>query len=220
MTARPNNKTRLAFLVATAAMLSLPLHTACRPTPYAAVDQTSANLAMTSLPVPQYVRRLAVWYPSTSERDEAYGYSRLEQATFQLKHQRSWIKILDRRNMEPLTDEQQLQVSGRVGDDSAVRIGRWLGADSMVLFRINVPSWRERMLARFYQKMPPLVVSSKIISVETGEVLYHDVVTALPVPPSGDWGDYASDYELQPALHSALDHALSVAIAHLNQSFR
>jgi hypothetical protein len=68
--------------------------------------------------------------------------------------------------------------------------------------------------------MPPFVVSSKIISVESGEVLYHDVVTAMAIPPSGEWSDYASDYELQPALRSALDHALSVAIAHLNQSFR
>jgi len=196
------------------------MQTACRPTPPLAVDQTSANLVMIGLPVPEHVRRLAVWYPSTSERDEAYGYSRLEQAAFELKKQRSWIKILDRRNMDTLTGEQRFQVSGRVGDDSAVRIGRWLGADSMVLFRIDVPTWRERLLARFYQKMPPLVISSKIVSVESGEVLYHDIVTAMPVPPSGDWSDYTSDYELQPALRSALDHALSVAIVHLNQSFR
>jgi hypothetical protein len=160
-----------------------------------------------------------VWYPRTWEQDVAYGYSRLEQAAFQLKKQRSWIKIVERRNIEPLTDEQRLQVSGRVADDSAVRVGKLLGADSMVLFRIEVPSWRDRMLARFYGRMPPVVVSSKIISVENGEVLYHDLVTAMPVPPSGKWGDYASDYELQPALRSALDHALSVAIEHLNQSF-
>jgi len=208
------------ILAATAAMVSFSIQTACRPAPHVAVDQAPANLEMMGFPVPQHVRRLAVWYPITSERDAVYGYSRLEQAAFQLKKQRSWIKILDRRNMEPLTDEQRLQLSGRVGDDSAVRIGRWLGADSMVLFRIDVPTWRERLLARFYQKMPPLVVSSKIISVESGEVLYHDIVTAMPVPPSGEWSDYASDYELQPALRSALDHALSVAIAHLNQSFR
>ena len=219
MKASPRRK-RLACLAATAAMFNLWMQTACRPTPPLAVDQTSANLVVIGLPVPEHVRRLAVWYPSTSERDEAYGYSRLEQAAFELKKQRSWIKILDRRNMEPLTDEQRFQLSGRVEDDSAVRIGRWLGADSMVLFRIDVPTWRERLLARFYQKMPPLVISSKIISVESGEVLYHDIVTAMPVPPSGDWSDYTSDYELQPALRSALDHALSVAIVHLNQSFR
>lgn len=219
MNAGPRIK-RPAVIAATAAMVSLWAHTACRPTPYLAVDQAPANLEMIGFPVPQHVRRLAVWYPSTSERDVAYGYSRLEEAAFQLKRHRSWIKIVERRNLEPLSDEQRLQLSGRVADDSVVRVGKWLGADSMVLFRIDMPTWRERLLARFYGKMPPFVVSSKIISVESGEVLYHDIVTAVPVPPSGDWNDYASDYELQPSLRAALDRALSVAIAHLNQSFR
>jgi hypothetical protein len=175
---------------------------------------------MGGFPVPQQVRRLAVWYPRTWDQDVAYGYSRLEQAAFQLKTQRAWIKIVERRNIEPLTDEQRLQVSGRVADDGAMRVGKLLGADSMLFFRIDVPSWRDRLLARFYGKMPPLVISSKIISVESGEVLYDDIVTAMPAPPSGEWSDYASDYELQPALRFALDHALLVAIAHLNQSFR
>jgi hypothetical protein len=185
-----------------------------------AVDYAPAQLSIMNPPVPQYVRRLAVWYPSTFERDEAYGYSRLEQATFQLKNQRSWIKILERRRMDPLTDEQRFQVSGAVEDESAVRLGRFLGADSMVVFRIDMPTWRDRVMARFYGKLPPLVVSSKIISVESGEVLYNDLVTTKAVPPSGGWSEYASDYELQPAVHSALDQALSVAILHLNQSFR
>jgi hypothetical protein len=219
MTAKPRKK-RLAFLAVIAAMFSIWMQTACRHTPDVSVDQPPVDSAMSGFPVPQHVRRLAVWYPRTWEQDVAYGYSRLEQAAFQLKKQRPWIKIVDRRNIEPLTDEQRLQVSGRVADDSAMRVGKLLGADSMVFFRIDVPSWRDRMLARFYGRMPPFVVSSKIISVESGEVLYHDIVTAMPAPPSGEWSDYASDYELQPALRSTLDHALSVAITHLNQSFR
>jgi hypothetical protein len=161
-----------------------------------------------------------VWYPVTSEGYLAYGYSRLEQAVFQLKKQRSWIKVVERRNIDLLTNEQRLQLSGRVADDSAMRIGQWLGADSVVLFRIEGPKWRDRLLARFHGNMQPIVVSSKIVSVESGEVLYHDIVTTMPVPSTGEWGDYAIDYELQPALRSAMDHALSVAIAHLDQSFR
>jgi hypothetical protein len=68
--------------------------------------------------------------------------------------------------------------------------------------------------------MQPIVVSSTIISVESGEVLYHDIVTTMPVPSTGEWGDYAIGYDLQPVLRSAMDQALSVAIAHLDQSFR
>jgi len=45
-------------------------------------------------------------------------------------------------------------------------------------------------------------------------------VTATPVPVSGQWSDYASDYELRPAMHAALNQALSSAILHLRRSFR
>jgi hypothetical protein len=200
-------------------MFSLLMLTACWPTTHL-VDQVQIVSAMSSVPVPQHVRRIAVWYPRTWEQDVVYGYSRLEQAAFELKKQRSWIKIVERRDIELLTDEQRLQVSGRVADDSAIRVGKLLGADSVLCFRVDMPSWRDRMLARFYGRMSPLVVSSKIISVESGEVLYHDTVSAMATPLSGEWSDYASDYELQPALRSALDLALSGAIAHLNQSFR
>lgn len=219
MAARPRRK-RVAFLAATAVLFSLWMQPACRPMPHVAVEQAPVDSAMGGFPVPQQVRRLAVWYPRTWDQDVAYGYSRLEQAAFQLKTQRAWIKIVERRNIEPLTDEQRLEVSGRVADDGAMRVGKLLGADSLLFFRTDVPSWRDRLLARFYGKMPPLVVSSKIISVESGEVLYDDLVTVMPAPLSGEWSDYASDYELQPALRFALDHALLVAIAHLNQAFR
>ncbi|HKY72810.1 MAG TPA: hypothetical protein VJL88_12905 [Nitrospira sp.] len=211
-----------AFLTVTAAVIGLALETGCRPptpTPIA-LGLPSVRLLTTDVAVPQHVRRLAVWYPRTKEQDVAYGYTRLEEATFQLKRQRSWIKIVDRRNVEQLTEEQRFQLSGRVADDSAVQVGKWLGADSMVLFRIEGPSWRERLLGRMYGKMPPFVVSSKIISLESGEVLYHDVVSATPIPGTGEWSDYATDYELRPAMHSALDQALSSAILHLRHSFR
>lgn len=202
--------------------ITFSIATGCRPptpTPIAA-DPASFEFVGTDLPVPQHVRRLAVWYPRTQEQDVAYGYSRLEEATFQLKRQRAWIKIVERRNVEQLSEEQRFQLSGRVSDDSAIGVGKWLGADTMVVFRIEGPGWRERLLARMYGKMSPVVVSSKVISLESGEVFYHDVVSATPVPVSGEWSDYGSDQELRPAVHAALDQALSSAILHLRRSFR
>ena len=219
MSAEPRTQ-RLISLAATVAVIILWLQTGCRPTPRVAINQAPIDTAMMSDRVPQDVRRLAVWYPRTFEQDMTYGYNRLEHATFQLKKQRPWIKIVERRDLGQLTDELRWQHSGRVEDDSVARIGKGLGADSLVLFRIEGPTMRERMLARFYGTMPPFVVSSKIVSVASGEVLYHNSVTAMAVPQSGEWDDYASDYELQPAMRAALDHALSIAIVHLNQSFR
>src|SRR5690349_24990062 len=90
------------FATAAAAMLSLSLETGCRPptpTPVAA-GPLPLELMTMDMPVPQHVRRLAVWYPRAGEQELAYGYTRLEEATFQLKRQRSWIKIVDRRNVD------------------------------------------------------------------------------------------------------------------------
>src|SRR5690242_5969250 len=156
------------LLLSAGMIFSLLLGTACRPptpTPVAA-DERFLEVSTVDMAVPQHVRRLAVWYPRTGEQDVAYAYSRLEEATFQLKRQRSWIKIVDRRNVEQLSEEQRFQLSGRVSDDSAIGVGKWLGADTMVVFRIEGPGWRERLLARMYGKMPPVVVSSKVISLE------------------------------------------------------
>src|SRR4029077_16541056 len=92
MAARPRRK-RVAFLAATAVLFSLWMQPACRPPPHLAVEQAPVDSGSGGFPVPQQVRRLAVWYPRPWDQDVAYGYRRLEQAAFQLKTQRSWIKI-------------------------------------------------------------------------------------------------------------------------------
>ena len=120
-------------------------------------------------------------------------------------------------HLEQLTDEVRFQLSGRVGDDSVVRVGRWLGADSLVLFRIDGPTWRERLLARMHGKMPPFVVSSKIISLESGEVLYYDTTAARSRQQCEERDD--SDHQLRPAIHAGLDQALSTAILHFTSHF-
>jgi hypothetical protein len=93
--ANPIRRVSSAFFTAAASMLMLSLLTGCRPptpTPVA-LDPGFVELMTMQLSVPQHVRRLAVWYPKAGEQDLAYGYSRLEEATFQLKRERSWIKI-------------------------------------------------------------------------------------------------------------------------------
>lgn len=215
------DRTRHIVTGATAvAILAACLLTACRSTPTTNVQEASDHSMANLARVPSHVTRVAVWYPRTVERDVAYGYMKLEHATFQIKQHRPWIRIVERRAIETVIDEQRLQVSGRVADDSAISIGKWLGADSLVLFQIQRPSWRDRVWARMDEQMAPVVVTSKIISVETGEVLYHDIVRVLPVSPRGTWDGYGSDAELQPVLRASLDQAVSRATAHLAHAFR
>jgi hypothetical protein len=132
--------------------------------------------AKPSIPIPQDVRRIAVVYPTPSSPDMAEAYNRLESETFRLKAHRPGLKIVDRLHLPVVVREHRLQLAGSVADDSAVRIGRVLGVDTVLLYRIDGPSNRDRMWARSSRDLPPVTVTSKLIRVESAEVLYHDVV--------------------------------------------
>jgi hypothetical protein len=199
-------------------LLCAMLLSGCRDGPPPAYRMSPSPPAVPA--IPQDVHRVAVFYPPSQERDVAYGYAKLEQAVLQATRQRPWVRVLDRRHLVEVMMEQRLQMSVRFSDDNAVRLGRLAGADSIVVFRIDGPSWRDRLLARMHGTMPPMAVTSKVVQVETGEVLYHDMVIRTPAPDSGGWDAYASDYELQPLLRASLDQSLAEAIDNLNQAFR
>lgn len=203
-----------------AALVFVVLLSACRPTPVAVTAPVEFSVQRIEPPISRDVRRLAVFYFPTSEREWSQGYLVLERAVFQLKIFRPELRILDRRDVLPVATEQRWHLSGHVSDETAARAGQMLGADSIVLFRIEGPGWRERLLARMYGTMPPVVVTSKIVRVETGEILYHDVVSARPVPGAKGWEEYSSDLELQPLLRTALDTGVAQTVAHLERAFR
>lgn len=209
-------KRRLVWIM----LFCLPWFAGCQ-TNTAPVDEVSMRAAVPLVPaISQHVHRVAVFYPITYERDIAYGYAKLEQAVLQVKRQRPWLRVLDRRHLATITSEQRLQLSPRFSDDDAVHMGRLLGADSIVIFHIDGPSWRDRLLSRMHGTMPPMAVTSKVVEVETGEVLYHDMVIRTPIPDSRGWDAYDSDYQLQWFLRSCLDQSLAEAIANLNHAFR
>lgn len=213
---RQASNTRVVSSKAAAVLTVLVLLSACRTAP-----PVKPSIRFTPVPaVPQSVHHVAVFYPAAQERDMAYGYARLEQAVLQLKRQRPWVRVLDRRYLATVTAEQRLQTSGRFSDDGAVHIGRLLGADSIVVFHIDGPGWRDRLLARMHGSMPPLVVSSKVVRVETGEVLYHDMVVGALSPGVQGWEAFATDFEVQPLIRASLEDTVSEAIVRLNEAFR
>jgi len=155
--------------------------------------------------VPATVQRLAVLYPATSIREARHTYLRLEGATFQLKVLRPSLRIVDRTNLQTILTEQRRQHGGGWSDESAIRLGRLIGADSVLLYQVETPSWRDHILARFRDERPPVLVISKIILVESGEVVFHNVVTT-PIEEGGG--------------EAALDRSLVQTITDLQQAFR
>jgi len=144
--------------------------------------QTTPTFGLRTLPpaatIPADVQQLVVLYPRGGTPDWSNAYGRLEGAAFQLKMVRPTLRIIDRSHMQAIVSEQRFQTGGLVSEDSAVRIGHMLGVDSVLIYRIDGPTLRDRFFAREHHDLPPITITSKIIRVESGEVVYHNVVTA------------------------------------------
>ncbi|ALA57557.1 hypothetical protein [Nitrospira moscoviensis] len=173
-----------------------------------------------SVSIPRDVQRIAVLYPKTTNPDVAGAYNRLESETFRLKTRRPDLKIVDRFNLPLLQHEQQLQLAQAGSDDSAIRVGRLLGVDSVLIYRIDGPSHRDRLWARTSRDLPPITVTSKLIRVESAEVLYHRVVTARFDPVSdGGWMP-ADNVDYQRLSRDAMERGIMQTVDELGRAFQ
>lgn len=196
--------------------LALCVPAGCQSSPPAPVRHTMPA----SVAVPPTVERLAVLYQTPADRDQHEAYNRLEGAAFQLKELRPHVRIFDRANLRRILSEQQFQLGGPVAEETAVRAGRLLGVDSVLLYEIRGPSVRERLFARRSSDIPPLSVSSKIIQVESGEVVFHNVVTAAVDDCDEGSGGFGSEFAAAPLIRSALARGVDRTIADLRRAFR
>ncbi len=171
-----------------------------------------------SFSIPGDVQRIVVFYPRSSNPDFLEAYQRLEGATFQLKDKRSTLKIVDRFNLAAVLSEQRFQAAGTVADDSAVRIGHMLGVDSVLLYSIDGPTLRDRFFARSPSQVRSITVTTKIIRVESAEVVYLNVVTA-PMDDGGwDWA-LSDNMDYHQLNRAALERGISQTVFDLRRAF-
>lgn len=174
------------------------------------------NTAPPSLSIPVGVERLAVLHPRTSDRELLNAYAQLYGAVFQFKAHRPALKIVERLDLDSIVEEQRVQLSGMVSDDTAIHLGRLLGADTVLLYHIDGPTSRDKARARLEGAVPPYVLTSKLIKVESGEVLYLNVVTT----PVQKWNTDTSFFSVDPYLQQALDRGIAQTVADLQHAFQ
>jgi len=97
---------------------------------------------------------------------------------FQLKVSRPRLTIVDRFNVPTVMTELRFQHGGAVTEDTAMRVGHLLGVDSVLLYAIQGPTLTDRITARRLSQVRPITITTKIIRVESAEVVYLDVVMA------------------------------------------
>ncbi len=170
-------------------------------------------------PIPQDIRRIAILYPQSVPLELRQAYQRLEGATFALKAHRPDLTIVDRVDFVTVLKEHRFQTMGSVADDSAISIGRVLGVDSILLYRIDSPSYRDRMWARRASDLPPVTVTSKLIRVESAEVLYHRVVVAQLQDATAAGSSVSEPSEYQRLSREALERGIRETVQELGRAF-
>jgi len=171
------------------------------------------------LPIPAGVQRMVVLYPRGGSPEWSSAYSRLEGAAFRLKTFRPNLRIIDRSHMPAIVAEQRFQVGGLVSEESAVRIGRMLGVDSVLIYRIDGPTLRDRFFARKHRDLPPVTVTSKIIRVESAEVVYHNVVTAHMDETEASGWSLSDNVDYQRWSREAVDRGVMQTVDDLRRAF-
>ncbi len=205
---------RLVYSIA--GLILTCLLTSCQnAAPTFSVQSEIISTVPSAVHIPFSIERVAIFYPEASDRMVMNAYLRLEGGTFQLKELRPTLKLVERFDLRRILDEQRFELSHAVSDDTAVHIGHLLGVDSVALYRVEGPSTRDRALANVIGRVPPVVVVSKIIRVEDGEVVFLNAVT-VPVERSTDEALFSVDSQLQ----TALDRGVAQTIADLRHAFR
>lgn len=135
------------------AAMCLSLLTACQTSN---MSELLASKRLTpAIRIPESVMRLGVMYPSTRDQELLAAYCRLEEATFQMKQERPLLQIVDCTERDLLREEQRMQLSGSVSDETVSRVGGLLSLDSILLYKIMVPSKNQGSgLAIIHQPAP------------------------------------------------------------------
>ncbi|MGQ0811260.1 MAG: hypothetical protein ACT4OO_08555, partial [Nitrospiraceae bacterium] len=116
--------------------------------------------------------------------------------------------------------EQRFQMGGTVSDETAVRLGRLIGVDSVLIYRIDGPTLRDRLWARQHWDLPPITVTSKIIRVESAEVIFHNVVTARAEDMSGWSWSLSEASDMQRFSRAALEQGITHTMMDLQRAFQ
>ena len=175
------------------------------------------------LPIKSDVRRIAIIHPAQSQwlglpravQDEVKGM--IEKVVFSLHSRLPRIEIVERTDLDMLTQEQYLQASGRIRDQDFAGVGRMMGADHLLTYSLTTTGDDELLRAlRAQGGMVSVSASFKLLSVETGSIVYQDTVFQAiyldQLSPSEEstvsLARRAAIYLALTGLHASIYHAL------------
>lgn len=181
-------------------VITLPLIACHVPSPIPISEVWSS--APETVSIPAHVQYLAVFHPNVSVRSIADGYLRLEGIVFRLRDLRPALHILERQQLDHLLLVQQQELRAGLIEERALRVARLLGLDALVFFEIH--SYRNDPEAA------QITITSKLVNLESGEVLFQSVVLSRAGRTPGTVERWATQLALDQAIAqtaSDLQHA-------------
>ena len=138
------------------------------------------------------------------------AYDRLEAKSWQLLSGRAGVQVVERRNLEILQTEQDIQHRYAMDEESAVRIGQLTGAKAVLVYKISLPSWRDRFMIDDHDPLP-FTLSGRMLDVESGTVLWAETVTVSTpdCQPGTCWFGGRPRSTLWPILAKGIDQMIS-----------
>jgi hypothetical protein len=117
------------------------------------------------------LQRLAVMPVGGTERGAA---SWLDLTLNFLRSRHPQMVLVERENLQPLSDEVGIQYSGRVDDATVVRIGQLAGADSLLIYRLSLSGAGKPISA---------TLELRVLMVESGTMPFRQTTTAISAFP-------------------------------------
>lgn len=132
--------------------------------------------------------------------------ARIEAMAQRMLAARPDLRLVERTDLAVVLQEHELQARLAMDERTAVSLGRVAGADGLLVFRLEGPSVHELVLARDATELPPVVLSGKLLRVETGEVAWQTAIT-VPIEGTADWrgGEGLPVRPLRQAVERALE---------------
>jgi len=126
-----------------------------------------------------------------------------------LRSRHPQIVLVEREDLRPLSDEVGIQYSGRVDDATVVRIGKLMGADSLLLYRLSLSGSGKSISA---------TLELRVLLVESGMMPFRQTTTAISAYPFTTRGNDAGDSE-EVIRRLAIKYATAYGFASLMTAF-
>jgi len=157
------------------------------------------------IPLP---RRIAI-VPTTGSIDNDIN-SWLDLTLNFLRTRHRELVLVEREDLRTVLNEVGIQYGGQVDDDTTIRVGKLVGADSLLTYRLILPENNSSMSAAF---------ELRLFNVESGTTVFRQMTSANQLSSEGSAATVQLNKTKPPTRRPAIEEAAAYGLAALTAAF-